>query len=245
MKRAGPQISSGSRRHGHAGIATGPFQAIAYGRGLRASLLQSGPGSNAQANGIPRRAVPQGKRVTDHESLRRVLLERSVERGDFVLASGRRSSYYIDCRRSTMSAEGMVLIGRMGWDAIQKAGWPPMAVGGLTRGAGPVAYAIAAASLGDQHAVDAFSVRKETKSLGTGRLIEGNFQAGGRVVVVEDVITTGDSAQRAIQTIEQAGGTVIGVLAVVDRQEGGRKTLEDRGHPVVALTTVRELGLTP
>lgn len=183
--------------------------------------------------------------MTDHESLRQVLLERSVERGDFVLASGRRSSYYIDCRRSTMSAEGMVLIGRLGWNAIQKAGWQPTAVGGLTMGADPVAYAIAAASFGSQHAVDAFSVRKEAKSHGTGRLIEGNFQAGGRVVVVEDVITTGDSAQRAIQTVEQSGGSVIGVLAVVDRQEGGRQTLEERGHSVIALTTVRELGLAP
>ena len=112
-------------------------------------------------------------------------------------------------------------------------------------GADPVAYAIAAASFGSLHAVDAFSVRKEAKSHGTGRLIEGNFQAGGRVVVVEDVITTGDSAQRAIQTVEQSGGSVIGVLAVVDRQEGGRQTLEERGHPVIALTTVRELGLGP
>ena len=85
-------------------------------------------------------------------------------------------------------------------------------------GADPVAYAIAVASFGSQHPIDAFSVRKEAKSHGTGRLIEGNFQAGGRVVVVEDVITTGDSAQRAIQAVEQSGGSVIGVLAVVDRQ---------------------------
>jgi len=183
--------------------------------------------------------------MTDDESLRRVLLERSVERGDFVLASGRRSTYYIDCRRSTMSAEGMVLIGRMGWAAIQRAGWQPAAVGGLTMGADPVAYAVAAASFGSGHAVDAFSVRKEAKSHGTGRLIEGNFKAGAPVVIVEDVITTGDSAQRAIQAIEESGGNVIGVLAVVDRQEGGRQALEQRGHPVVALTTVRELGLAP
>jgi orotate phosphoribosyltransferase len=183
--------------------------------------------------------------MTDDESLRRVLLERSVERGDFVLASGRRSAYYIDCRRSTMSAEGIVLIGRMGWAAIQSSGWQPAAVGGLTMGADPVAYAIAAASFGSRHAVDAFSVRKEAKGHGTGRLIEGNFKAGARVVIVEDVITTGDSAQRAIQAVEESGGSVVGVLAVVDRQEGGRRALEQRGHPVVALTTARELGLAP
>jgi orotate phosphoribosyltransferase len=110
-------------------------------------------------------------------------------------------------------------------------------------GADPVAYAIAAASFGSQHAVDAFSVRKEAKGHGTGRLIEGNFKAGDRVVIVEDVITTGDSAQRAIRAVEESGGSVVGVLAVVDRQEGGRRALENRGYSVVALTTVRELGL--
>jgi orotate phosphoribosyltransferase len=172
-----------------------------------------------------------------------MLLERSVERGEFVLSSGRRSSYYIDCRRSTMSAEGMVLIGRMGWVAIQRAGWRPATVGGLTLGADPVAYAIAAASFGSKNAVDAFSVRKEAKEHGTGRVIEGNFRPGHGVVVVEDVITTGDSARRAIRAVEDQGGNVLGVLAVVDRQEGGRETLEAENRRVLALTTVEELGL--
>jgi orotate phosphoribosyltransferase len=181
--------------------------------------------------------------VTDDESLRRVLLERSVERGEFVLASGRRSSYYIDCRRSTMSAEGMVLVGRMGWSAIQRAGWRPDAVGGLTLGADPVAYAIAAASFGSKGAVDAFSVRKQAKEYGTGRLIEGNFRPGDAVVVVEDVITTGDSARRAMRAVEEQGGTVLGVLAVVDRQEGGRQALESENRRVLALVTVKDLGL--
>ena len=144
--------------------------------------------------------------MTDRESLRRVLLERSVRWGDFVLASGRRSSYYIDCRLTTMSAEGMVLIGRMGWEAIQRTGWRPAAVGGLTMGADPVAYAIAAASFQAGYPVDAFSVRKEAKDHGTGRLIEGNFKTGDAVLVVEDVITTGDSARRAIDAIDKAGG---------------------------------------
>jgi orotate phosphoribosyltransferase len=183
--------------------------------------------------------------MTDDELLRRVLLERSIERGDFVLASGRRSSYYIDCRRSTMSAEGMVLIGRLGWAAIEQAGWRPTVVGGLTMGADPVAYAIAAASLGSAHPVDAFSVRKQLKDHGTGRRIEGNFRTGDSAVVVEDVITTGDSARRAIGALQEAGGIVLGVLAVVDRQEGGRESLEASGHQVIALTTAEQLGLMP
>jgi orotate phosphoribosyltransferase len=181
--------------------------------------------------------------MTDRESLQRLLLERSVERGDFVLASGRRSSYYIDCRRSTMSAEGMVLVGRMGWAAITQARWEPAAVGGLTMGADPVAYAIAAASYSSGRPVNAFSVRKQAKEHGTGRRIEGNFEPGDRVVIAEDVITSGESALQAVSAIEQAGGSILGVLAVVDREEGGKQSIESRGYPVIALTSAGELGL--
>jgi orotate phosphoribosyltransferase len=181
--------------------------------------------------------------VTDGEALRRLLLERSVKRGSFVLASGQHSSYYIDCRLATMSAEGMSLIGRLGRDAIRQAGWKPNRVGGLTMGADPVAYAIAAASFGTDAPLDAFSVRKESKEHGTGRLIEGNFKAGDTVVVVEDVITSGGSARKALAAVETAGGTVLGVLAVVDREEGGKTTLENEGRTVVVLTTASELGL--
>ncbi len=181
--------------------------------------------------------------MTERESLQRLLLERSVKRGSFVLASGQQSSYYIDCRLATMSAEGMRLIGRMGWEAIQRMGWRPAAVGGLTMGADPVAYAIAAASFGSTAPVDAFSVRKEPKDHGTGRLIEGNFNRGDAVVVVEDVITSGGSALRAVAAVEEAGGSVLGVLAVVDREEGGRAVLETDGFRVVTLTTASDLGL--
>jgi orotate phosphoribosyltransferase len=181
--------------------------------------------------------------VTDAEALRRLLLERSVRRGDFVLSSGQRSSYYIDCRLTTMSAEGMVLIGRMGWETIWRMGWRPRAVGGLTMGADPVAYAIAAASRGSELEVDAFSVRKEMKGHGTGKLIEGNFKTGDSVVVIEDVITTGGSAEKAVRAVRAEGGTVLGVLAIVDREEGGKGVLEGQGIHVVALTTAGELGL--
>ncbi|HEX3234872.1 MAG TPA: orotate phosphoribosyltransferase [Gemmatimonadales bacterium] len=181
--------------------------------------------------------------MTDEDALRRLLLARSVRHGDFVLSSGQRSSYYIDCRLSTMSAEGMVLIGRMGLAAIRRAGWAPKAVGGLTMGADPVAYAIAAASHGTDLEVDAFSVRKEPKAHGMGQQIEGNFRAGDRVVIVEDTITTGGSARRAIEAVEAAGGKVVGVLAVVDREEGGREVLERAGREVVAITTASGLAL--
>jgi orotate phosphoribosyltransferase len=179
-----------------------------------------------------------------HQALVRLLLTRSVERGDFVLASGARSSYYIDCRRTTMSAEGMVLIGRLGCAAIERAGWDADAVGGLTMGADPVAYAIAAASFEGDRPIDAFSVRKAAKGHGTKRRIEGNYQSGMGVVIVEDVVTSGASALEAAQAVEAEGGRVIGILAVVDRQQGGREAIVERGYLLVSLVTAAELGLS-
>jgi orotate phosphoribosyltransferase len=181
--------------------------------------------------------------LTDSERLTALLSARSVRRGDFLLASGARSSYYVDCRLSTMSAEGQVLIGRMGLAAIRAAGWTPASVGGLTMGADPVAYAIAAASAAAGPIVDAFSVRKEAKAHGTGKRIEGNFAAGMPVVVIEDVITSGGSALNAILAVQAEGGTVVGVLAVVDREQGGRAAIEATGVPVVTLATATDLGL--
>ncbi len=181
--------------------------------------------------------------MTDQQALEQLLRERSLRFGDFLLASGQRSSYYIDCRLTTMSAPGMVLIGRLGLQAVRAAGWAPDAIGGLTMGADPVAYAVAAASASNAPAIDAFSVRKEVKTHGTGRAIEGNFREGASVVVVEDVITSGGSAEKAISAVRDAGGHVLGVLAVVDREQGGRAHLEALGHRVVALTTTSELGV--
>jgi orotate phosphoribosyltransferase len=181
--------------------------------------------------------------VSDAEQLRQLLLERSVRRGSFVLSSGQRSSYYIDCRLATMSAAGQVLIGRMGLHAIRAERWDPDSIGGLTMGADPVAYAIAAASYGSDTPLDAFSVRKDAKTHGTGKLIEGNFASGNRVVVIEDVITTGSSARQAIAAVKQSGGKVLGVLAVVDREEGGKQALEDEGWHVLSLTSRSDLGL--
>jgi orotate phosphoribosyltransferase len=181
--------------------------------------------------------------VTGSAELIRLLLERSVRHGDFILASGARSSYYIDARLTTMSARGLALIGELGLGAIRQAGWTPKAVGGLTMGADPVAYAIARATALESQPIEAFSVRKVAKEHGTGRRIEGNFQSGDPVVVIEDVITSGGSARQAIQAVEEEGGKVLGVLAVVDREQGGRAWLETAGYRVVAMTTVKDLGL--
>jgi orotate phosphoribosyltransferase len=181
--------------------------------------------------------------MNDQAALEQLLRERSVRFGDFLLASGQRSSYYIDCRLTTMSAQGMILIGRLGLAAVRAAGWAPDAIGGLTMGADPVAYAVSATSAGSPPVIDAFSVRKEAKGHGTGRSIEGNFREGASVVVVEDVITSGGSAEKAITAVRDAGGIVLGVLAVVDRLQGGRAHLEGLGHTVVALTTTVSLDI--
>jgi orotate phosphoribosyltransferase len=179
----------------------------------------------------------------DEYRLVALLRERSLIHGDFVLASGRRSAYYVDARRTTMAGEGLALIGRLGCAALQARGWDPRTVGGLTLGADPVAYAMAhAARLAGQR-LDAFTIRKQVKTHGAGRRIEGCLEAGDPVVIVEDVLTTGRSAREAIEAVREVGATVLGVLAVVDREEGGRATIEAAGVPVVALVTASELSV--
>ncbi len=175
------------------------------------------------------------------QKLKDLLTRRSLQRGDFVLASGKRSSFYIDARLTTMSGEGLAAIGALGLERLAARGWSPRAVGGLTLGADPVAYAIAAAAQTRGLPIDAFTVRKQAKTHGTGKRIEGCFTAGAPVVVVEDVITTGGSAQEAIAAVESEGGKVLGVLAVVDREEGGRAVLERAGYTVETLVTASEL----
>ena len=179
--------------------------------------------------------------MTPHERLLDMLASRSARTGTFTLASGRRSSLYIDARLTTMSPDGLATIGSLALAALGEAGRLPDAVGGLTLGADPVAYAIAYASALAGTPIRAFTVRKEAKSHGTGKLIEGPFYAGDRTVVVEDVITTGGSALRAVEAVRAAGGVVQGVLAVVDREEGGCEALGAAGLSVIALARATEL----
>jgi orotate phosphoribosyltransferase len=175
-------------------------------------------------------------------ALRALLATRSTHRGQFTLASGRISTLYIDARLTTMSPDGLALIGPLGLREMRHAGWRVDSVGGLTLGADPIAYAISYASaLDGKTLVRAFTVRKEAKTHGTGNLIEGPFRVGDRVAVVEDVITTGASALRAVEAVRIAGGQVAGVLALVDREEGGREALERAGLEVRSLTRVSDI----
>ena len=179
--------------------------------------------------------------MTSHRQLIELLARRSVRRGNFTLASGRQSSFYVDCRLTTMSPKGLSSIGPLGLTTIRDRGWDADSVGGLTLGADPVSYAISYASAETKKPLRAFTVRKEAKAHGTGKLIEGPFETSDRVVVIEDVITTGGSALKAAEVIRAAGATILGVLAVVDREEGGREAIEAAGYQVASLAKVSEI----
>jgi orotate phosphoribosyltransferase len=179
--------------------------------------------------------------MTDHSVLVTLLAERSTKRGLFTLASGKQSEYYIDARLTTMSPEGLSVIGRLGLSILRNSGWAIDAIGGLTLGADPISYAISYASAESDRPLRAFTVRKETKAHGTGKLIEGPFREGDHVAVIEDVITTGGSALRAIEAIRAAHGTVEGVLALVDREEGGRQAIESAGVSIISLVSASQI----
>jgi orotate phosphoribosyltransferase len=187
------------------------------------------------------RQISPAPKMSRRDELITLLATRSAKRGTFTLASGRQSSLYIDARITTMSPDGLALIGPLGFTAIHDAGWRADSVGGLTMGADPIACAVSYASASSASPLRAFTVRKEPKTHGTGKLIEGPFRPGDRVVVIEDTITTGGSARRAIDAVRAEGGTVVGVLALVDREEGGREALEADGVAVIALARATEI----
>lgn len=179
--------------------------------------------------------------MTDYSALITLLAERSTKRGWFTLASGKQSDFYIDARLTTMSPEGLSIIGPLALLALRDAGWNVDAVGGLTLGADPISYAISYASASSGHPLRAFTVRKEPKAHGTGKLLEGPLREGDRVAVIEDVITTGGSALRAVEAVRSAKASVTGVLALVDRGEGGRQTIENAGVSVISLATADQI----
>ena len=178
----------------------------------------------------------------DHRArLEELLVERSVRLGDFTLASGARSSYYVDARRTSMSAEGQVLIGEVGLAAIRDSGLEPTHVGGLTMGADPIAYAIANASWRAGTPMDAYSVRKQAKAHGTGQRIEGGLPTDARCLMVEDAMTTGGSTLKAIEAVEEYGARVVGVLTLVDRSEDATGLFAGRGLPLISVFRGTEL----
>lgn len=169
-----------------------------------------------------------------------LLQAKSVFRGDFVLASGARSSYYIDCRLTTLDPEGAWLVGQVMHSIIQSEAsalnLQVNSIGGLTMGADPIGLAVGmySFSVKDTPPLRPFVVRKAPKAHGQAKLIEGNFKSGDLVVVVDDVVTRGESSISAIHAVAKEGGRVAFVAVLVDRQEGGRQKIESLGHRVVA-----------
>ncbi len=183
---------------------------------------------------------------TIRERLKTVLRERSIAVGEFTLKSGAKSNFYVDCRQSALHPEGATLIGQVMHAVSRQAqaelGVELDGVGGLTMGADPIAVSVAVRSFleKDPKPLNAFCVRKEAKEHGRERQIEGPFEADHRVVVIDDVITTGGSTVTAIEAVEAAGGVVQFVACLVDREEGGRETIQGRGHRVFSAFVKRE-----
>lgn len=186
--------------------------------------------------------------IDDKQELLDILRRKSVRTGHFILASGRESDLYCDCRVTALDPRGANLIGRVGWQLVKTEILPRHreieCIGGMTMGADPISLAVGMySSLDDTapRALQIFTVRKEPKDHGRGKRIEGNFESGKGVLVVDDVITTGGSTLKAIEVIENEGGKVKAALVLVDREEGGRQAIESRGIPVFALFTRRFL----
>lgn len=171
--------------------------------------------------------------------LRKLLRTRAVLHGDFVLSSGRRSSYYLDARRVTLSAAGAALIGDAFLDALSDLDLE--AVAGLAIGADPIVASIAAAAGRSGRDIDGLIVRKERKEHGAGRRIEGPWREELRVAVVEDTLTTGASSLQAAQAVEEEGGKVVIVCALIDREQGAREAIEKAGYPFRTLFRASEL----
>ncbi len=185
-------------------------------------------------------AVP-GVDLAAKRELARLVAELAVVHGRVVLASGKEADYYVDLRRATLHHAAAPLIGRLLRQLTSD--WSYVAAGGLTLGADPVAYAMMHAAAGAGEVLDVFVVRKSTKEHGMMRRIEGIEVAGQRVLAVEDTSTTGGSVLTAVDALNEAGASVVGVVTVVDRDTGARQAIEERGLPYRYLLDLGDLGL--
>ena len=182
--------------------------------------------------------------LSAREQLLQMLAEKSFRLGEFTLSSGAKSDYYIDCRATTLQAEGARLTARVIYDEILARQWHPQAIGGLTLGADPLVVGVAILSAQqiqsrgassrdpERWYIDGFLVRKAEKTHGTGQRIEGFHEKGARVVIVDDVCTTGASTNQALVAAREAGFEVVGVICLVEREEAaGRRNVERMASP--------------
>lgn len=177
----------------------------------------------------------------DRAALINLIKEKGLEFGDFTLASGKKASFYLDCRRVTLDSQGATLIAagilEMLGDSL------PDAVGGMAIGADPITGAVITLAGIQGKPLRGFIVRKEAKAHGKGRDVEGPIKAGDQVIIVEDVVTTGGSSLQAIEKVEACGLKVLGVIAIIDRLEGGQEAFASRGISLRTLLTIRDLGI--
>jgi orotate phosphoribosyltransferase len=180
--------------------------------------------------------------MSEKARLKQIILELSYEKRKVVLASGRESDFYFDGKQTTLHPEGGYLTGKLFFDAIKDVEQVE-GVGGLTLGADPIATATSVVSYLEKRPIPAFIIRKEPKGHGTGAWLEGrkNFKPGSRVVIVEDVVTSGGSSMKAIKRAEEEGLKVLGVVTLVDREEGGRENIEAEGYWLKSIFTKAEL----
>ena len=179
----------------------------------------------------------------DKNALVELVREKALQFGDFTLASGKKAKFYLDCRKVTLDARGANLIAEGILELLGDE--MPDAVGGMAIGADPITAAVITVAGQREIPLCGFIVRKEAKTHGTGRNVEGPVQPGYSVVIVEDTVTTGGSSLRAIEQVQAAGLHVQGVVAVVDRLEGGGEAFAERGFKLQSLLTVRDLGIQP
>jgi orotate phosphoribosyltransferase len=177
----------------------------------------------------------------DRDALRELIRERALKFGTFTLASGREASYYLDCRQVTLHSEGARLIADGMLELLE--GNLPDLVGGMAIGADPITGAVITLAGTRNLPLRGVMVRKEAKGHGTGKFVEGPFAEGERLVIVEDVVTTGGSSLQAIERCEAVGLRVKRVLAIVDRLEGGAEAFAARGYELTTLFTIRDFGI--
>jgi orotate phosphoribosyltransferase len=177
----------------------------------------------------------------DRHALQQLIQAKALRFGEFTLASGKKASYYLDCREITLDSQGARLVGEGMLDLI--AGDMPALVGGMAIGADPITAAILTLAGVKGLPLRGVMVRKEAKQHGTGKFVEGPFQAGESLVIVEDVVTTGGSSLLAIERCEAVGLKVKRVLAIIDRLEGGREAFAAKGYELTTLFTVKDFGV--
>lgn len=180
----------------------------------------------------------------DKQALIALVREKALKFGNFTLASGKQASYYLDGKQVTLDATGARLVAEGILDLLA-ASPLPAAVGGMSIGADPITAAVVTMSSVRNTPLRGFMVRKESKGHGTNQFIEGPVKPGDTAVIVEDVVTTGGSSLKAIERCEAFGLKIVGVLAVIDRMEGGTKAFADRSYPLQSLLTIRDFGIEP